>query len=926
MGIAGRQEYAVISMVRAQLAFLGYLLILTGCNCSEPTGLTDATVPRDGVSPDAARGDGGEAVVDGDTRDGAMGDDGGVDRDGGPLGPECVADEICGDGLDADCDGLVDEGCGCEPGETAGCFLGSASLRGVGACMDGTMVCMGSFEFGEWGPCEGSVGPSLELCDAAGVDEDCDGAPNDGCECSEGDPDLPCGSDVGACVAGVQRCVGGARTDCEGAVGPASEVCDGLDNDCDGSTDEGLSRGCGVDIGVCRMGAEVCADGVWGVCSGGVSPVDELCDALDNDCDGMTDESVRRTCGSDIGACVAGMETCVDGVFGACAGRTEPVTEICNGVDDDCDGLVDEDLTRACGTDVGVCVAGTESCVGGGFGACVGSVGPRAEVCDGALDENCDGTVDEGCTCVTGTMRPCGTDVGRCVAGSQTCDAAGEWGTCVGAIDPRTETCDGTDDDCDGMLDEGCECVTGATRSCGSDVGVCVAGTETCDVAGRWGACLGGTPPSPEVCNARDDDCDAMVDEGGVCPRFPPVAVCPGAQSGLTGAAISLTGSGSDPDGGPVTFAWTVVTAPVGSTAAPAPANARSTSFTPDVVGNYTLRMCVTDDELQTTCCTVSVSATPACSPPPAPTLTVCPTSWDRRPVVEFAPLPSGQTYELFFDGSSYATVATAGQNYHRPAAPLGMGGAPPSGVAGSIHARACLVSDPTCCAVSAAVPVSLIESCTTPVAPTPSNIVFSEYVINGDGPCSGPDCEAGEAIEITNLSNCPVALNGNHFGYCNTSCTTFRWMNFGAGEVIPPRGVYVAIRNRSASMCSYPFFGPNDPGLFGLQVSTLAMQGPGLSSGWFNNAGGMSTTLRMATGAWDPALNISSGTTLEIISPYTGGGSSTECTSIGFDAVGRCGEISAVATPTTRLNPNQLGRLWHPCDAVTAPNPATCM
>ena len=159
------------------------------------------------------------------------------------------------------------------------------------------------------------------------------------------------------------------------------------------------------------------------------------------------------------------------------------------------------------------------------------------------------------------------------------------------------------------------------------------------------------------------------------------------------------------------------------------------------------------------------------------------------------------------------------------------------------------------------------------------------------------------------------MTLNGYHFGYQNSTGGGNRWMNFGPGDVVPPRGVYVAIREQGLSACSYPFFGPDDPGLFGLKISTLSMEGLSLASGWFANSGGGISTLRIASGAW---VSITWGTTIDIISPYSG--SAGECESIGFDAVDQCGNISAVSAPTTVLNPNQLGRLWHPCDAVVAP------
>jgi hypothetical protein len=842
--------------------------------------------------------------------------------DAGRTDRACRAEEVCGNGVDDDCTGEVEDGCPCEAGTSQVCFGGDPAHRGLGLCADGAMACEGT-EFGVWTSCTGDVLEAPEVCDEAGLDEDCDGVSNEGCECA-GDGALPCGTDEGECMAGVQRCVDGMRTGCEGATGPRGERCDGLDEDCDGAIDEGVTRRCGFDRGICVSGVEACASGEFGECEGAVLPVTEVCNGLDDDCDTRTDESVTRACGTDVGACVAGTETCAGGRFGACAGATSPIDEVCNGADDDCDGSTDEGLVRGCGTDVGECVAGRETCRGGAYSACEGSVGPTREACDGARDENCDGASDEGCTCTTGATRRCGTDPGRCVAGTQTCDASGMWGLCAGAVDPRGESCDGTDDDCDGLTDEGCECVTGASRACGTDAGECVAGRETCDAAGRWGVCTGASGPAGEICNSRDDDCDGLTDEGDVCPRLPPLAMCPGPLSGVVGTPIAILGTGSDPDGGAVVLDWTVTDRPVGSSAPLGPSGAGSVTFTPDAAGSFTLRMCATDDESQTACCTTSLTVVNACAPPTAPALvTACGTSWDRRPIVEFAPLPAGLQYELFLDGaaSPFGTVTMVGQNYFRPPSALAAGG-PPPGTSHAITVRACRTSDPTCCA-SAPSPllVRLVEECTTPIAASSSNTIFSEYIIDGD------ESERGEAIEITNLSHCPVTLSGTHFSYCNGTCasTAYRWMNFGAGEVVPPRGVYVAVRDRAGSTCSFPFLGADDPSLFGLRVSVLTMEGLNIASGWFNNSGGAMSQLRLATGMWPGTIG--GGTTLDVISPYRlySPSSAAACNAIGYDALDACGEVTAAGNPTSQLSPNQLGRLWHPCDAVVSPVPAAC-
>jgi len=259
---------------------------------------------------------------------------------------------------------------------------------------------------------------------------------------------------------------------CIGFVGPAPDLCNGLDDDCNGTIDDGLTQPCST---ACGTGTEECRAGKWVFCTA-PKPEAEVCDGKDNDCNGQIDDSFPekgRSCTDSTkkGECQKGTYTICKDAKLVCTSNVNPAPiEICdNGKDDNCDGQIDEVFPKK---GLACTVAGKEgACAEGIFTACQNGVAVCTQLqepepqerCDDGIDNDCNGKVDAddtACPCKPGAKGTCYTGAagtagkGLCKDGERTCLLSGRWGPCEGQIIPKAEECNNQDDDCDGQVDE----------------------------------------------------------------------------------------------------------------------------------------------------------------------------------------------------------------------------------------------------------------------------------------------------------------------------------------------------------------------------------------------------------------------------------------------------------------------------------------
>jgi len=510
--------------------------------------------------------------------------------DGAPVGDCQPRFEIC-NGIDDDCDGLIDDGFDFfnDPDNCGRCGNSCSFDNAASLCVQGSC--------------------SVGLCEEGFVD--LDGIDVNGCEC--------------------ELSAGGV------------EICDDIDNDCDGLVDEDFdlassldhcgacNRGCAFDQatavcvgGLCQL--QACAEGFIDldsvpqngceyacvVSNGGV----EICDGRDNDCNGRTDESdprVGQACFPDgvlgcdpesdtcLGVCALGTWACLPGGL-TCQSAALPTVEICDGFDNDCDGTADEDFDlqndpRWCGTcgtrceldnavegcsagvcTVAVCLSGFVDLDGQPGNGCEYACTPDGpEVCDGR-DNDCDGATDEADSDLRFPPTNFCNQVGECgqgPGGSARYPGAATYPVCIqppsfDAPDwfcnyPNTvqlfapnqvlgqETfCDGLDNDCDGATDEhiepaiGSSCTDDGLGECQKE-GVlrCQANRESgprCDVSAAPDHTL-----VSEICDGKDNDCDGHTDEPWDNPAGAASGTCSGLPcQGVRDETVHVTAGGNN--------------------------------------------------------------------------------------------------------------------------------------------------------------------------------------------------------------------------------------------------------------------------------------------------------------------------------------------------------------------------------------------
>lgn len=325
----------------------------------------------------------------------------------------------------------------CRLGEQRTPYSGPPRTADVGECRSALEECVEENNRAMYQVVREEATPQVERCD--GLDNNCNNTIDEICACSPGEIEQCGASDMGECSYGQQQCnQDGQWSECVRDISPQREVCDELDNDCDGRTDEGLLRifyqdrdgdGFGNPEGLTTLACEPplhyvdnnldCDD----INAQRNPELREICDELDNNCNGETDEELRSIFYQDSDGDGFGDPTHSELACNAPGqyvdnnldcddrnpNRNAALEEVCDELDNDCNGIADDGLILpffyedSDGDGYGNLIQPLRRCQAPeGYVSAIGdcddnnpNISPTArEVCDNNIDDNCDGFDD----------------------------------------------------------------------------------------------------------------------------------------------------------------------------------------------------------------------------------------------------------------------------------------------------------------------------------------------------------------------------------------------------------------------------------------------------------------------------------------------------------------------------------------------------